>query len=172
MSAAVYIGLGSNLAQPSEQILLAVATISQLKDSTVSAVSSLYQTPPMGPQDQPYYVNAVLELQTTLRPLPLLHHLQAIETKQGRTRDTGRWGARTLDLDILLYSGETSTDPVLTLPHPGIALRSFVLYPLNEIAPQLDITGLGSPSQLIERLAEPCPSIINAKNLEIAPSVC
>ena len=168
----VYIGLGSNLARPIEQVLLAIEALKQLKDSTVTSVSSLYQTPPMGPQEQPPYVNAVLELRTTLRPLALLDDLQTIENLQGRVRDTGHWGARTLDLDILVYSGETSSDPVLTLPHPGIALRSFVLYPLHEIAPQLKIEGLGKVDQLIERLAEPCPSIINTKNLEIPPSVC
>jgi len=171
MSAIVYIGLGSNLAKPIQRVLQAIEDIKGLRDSTVADVSSLYQTPPMGPQDQADYINAAVEISTTLKPLELLTCLQAIENHHGRTRDTGRWGARTLDLDILIYEGTNSDDPVLTLPHPGIALRSFVLYPLNEINPQLHIEGLGSISQIIDSLNEPCPSLINTKNLDIRSSV-
>jgi len=171
MGAIVYIGLGSNLAEPIQHVLQAIDDIKGLRKSTVSAVSSLYQTPPMGPQDQADYINAAVKISTALKPLELLACLQAIENHHGRTRDTGHWGARTLDLDILIYEGTNSDDPVLTLPHPGIALRSFVLYPLNEINTQLHIEGLGPISQLIDSLNEPCPSLINTKSLDIRSSV-
>jgi len=171
MGTVVYIGLGSNLAEPIKQVLQAVEDIKKLQHSTVDQVSSLYQTPPMGPQDQPHYINAVIKINTTLKPLALLTQLQSIENQRGRTRNTGHWGARTLDLDILVYEGTTSTDPTLTLPHPGIALRNFVLYPLSEISPQLQIEGLGSVTQLINHLNEACPAIINVKNLDIQASV-
>jgi len=167
MNCVAYIGLGSNLAEPIQQVLQGIEDIKNLEHATINHISSLYQTPPMGPQDQPHYVNAVVEISTSLKPLPLLACLQAIETQRGRTRDTGRWGARTLDLDILLYEDTVSTDPILTLPHPGIALRSFVLYPLNEINPQLHIDGLGSISRMLRSLNQPCPSLINTKNLDI-----
>lgn len=172
MASCVYIGLGSNLAEPIEQVLHAIDDIAALSDATLLAASSLYQTPPMGPQDQPHYINAVVKLATTLSPRVLLKQLQAIETRRGRTRDTGRWGARTLDLDILVYEGVTSDEPILTLPHPGLALRSFVLYPLLEIEPLIYIESLGSIQPLIEQLAEPCPRIIRCKSLDIQPSVC
>jgi len=171
MGSVVYIGLGSNLAEPIKQVLQGVEEIKKLKHSTVERISSLYQTPPMGPQDQPHYVNAVVKISTTLKPLALLTQLQSIENQRGRTRDTGHWGARTLDLDILVYEGTTSSNPTLTLPHPGITLRNFVLYPLNEISPQLQIEGLGSLTQLIDHLNEACPAIINVKNLDIRASV-
>ncbi|MFT6625117.1 MAG: 2-amino-4-hydroxy-6-hydroxymethyldihydropteridine diphosphokinase [Cycloclasticus sp.] len=172
MSKTVFIGLGSNLNQPVQQILQAIKRIKALSDVSLEDVSSLYETPPMGPQDQPHYVNAVAKITTTLEPLALLDALQTIETIQGRTRESARWGARTLDLDILLYADKCSTDPKLTLPHPGLHLRSFVLYPLFEIEHQLDIPNLGSVQQLIERLNESSPCIISAETLEKQPSVC
>ena len=167
----VYIGLGSNLADPTQQVLQAIEDIKGLEDSVFIDASSLYQTPPMGPQDQPNYINAVVKINTALEPLALLTHLQAIETLRGRTRNTGRWGARTLDLDVLVYEGTTSNDPQLTLPHPGIALRNFVLYPLSEINSQLTIDGLGSVAQLIKRLNEASPAIIHVKTLDLQASV-
>ena len=171
MSATVYIGLGSNLAEPIQHVLQAIEDIKELRQSTVDAISSLYQTLPMGPQDQADYINAVVKISTTLKPLALLACLQAIENHHGRTRDTGHWGARTLDLDILLYEGTNSNDPVLTLPHPGIAQRDFVLYPLSEINPQLHIPPLGTVKKLIQQLDQPCPTLINAKNLDLRSSV-
>jgi 2-amino-4-hydroxy-6-hydroxymethyldihydropteridine diphosphokinase len=103
----------------------------------------------MGPQDQPDYVNAVMAVETCLTPVDLLHCLQHIEKKHGRVRLGERWGARTLDLDVLIY-GESILDlPELTVPHIGIAERSFVLYPLYEIAPQLLIPGKGIVADLI-----------------------
>lgn len=166
MQTFVFIALGSNLHQPVQQVLSAINRLKVEKDLSVTAISSLYETPPMGPQDQPNYINAVVKASTTLQPLALLTLLQSIENHHGRNRDTGRWGARTLDLDILLYGQHCSTDPVLTLPHPGIAVRGFVLHPLFEIEPPLVIPLLGSVEQLLVTLNEPCPAIVKPENLE------
>ncbi len=144
-----YIGLGSNLASPSEQIKSARHAIAATIGIKELAFSSLYHSLPMGPQDQPDYINAVMCIETTLAPIELLHRLQHIEKNQGRIRLGERWGARTLDLDVLLY-GETVLDlPELTVPHIGIAERSFVLYPLHEIAPQQLIPNKGVVADLI-----------------------
>ena len=147
-----YIGLGSNLGDPISQVKSAITALEGLEDVSVIACSSLYASPPMGPQDQPDYINAVVELETVLSPHQLLEQLQAIEQQQGRVRHR-HWGERTLDLDLLLYGQENINDDVLQVPHPGIALRSFVLYPLAEIALDLVIPDLGSVEQLLQH----CP---------------
>jgi len=147
-----YIGLGSNLAQPVEQIKAARLAIASLESVEELAFSSLYKSPPMGPPEQPDYVNAVMAIATTLSPESLLQCLQAIENSQGRVRGI-RWGARTLDLDILLYDDLQIQLPYLTVPHVGIAERAFVLYPLFEIAPELTVPGLGSLAELRDK----CP---------------
>lgn len=147
-----YIGLGSNLQNPIEQIHAARAACKALAGIKELAFSSLYQSLPMGPQDQPDYVNAVMAVTTELSPLELLRSLQAIENSSGRIR-AERWGARTLDLDILLYGDQVINLPDLTVPHIGIAERAFVLYPLHEIAPQLLIPSKG---KLVDLLAN-CP---------------
>ena len=112
-------------------------------------VSSLYRSSPLGPQDQPHYVNAVAAIDTQLSAKPLLQHLLEIEQRQGRIRGAKRWTARTLDLDILLFGQEVIKYQELVVPHPGIAQRNFVLYPLQEIAPELVIPQLGPLSTLI-----------------------
>lgn len=127
-----YIALGSNLQQPLEQLRAAVITIGQLPQSRLVRVSSGYQSTAVGPGDQPDYLNAVLQLDTELPPLELLDVLQAIELQQGRVREL-HWGARTLDLDILLYGDHLIDEPRLTIPHERMAQRNFVLYPLLEI---------------------------------------
>jgi 2-amino-4-hydroxy-6-hydroxymethyldihydropteridine diphosphokinase len=147
-----YIGLGSNLQNPSQQLYSARTAIIELAQVKELAFSCLYQSPPMGPQDQADYVNAVMEIATTLAPLDLLHVLQAIENDHGRVRSE-RWGARTLDLDILLYSEQIINISDLIVPHSGITERAFVLYPLYEIAPQLTIPNKG---KLVDLLAN-CP---------------
>ncbi|MEP1469696.1 MAG: 2-amino-4-hydroxy-6-hydroxymethyldihydropteridine diphosphokinase [Halieaceae bacterium] len=128
-----YIGLGANLDNPAEQLSSAVAAIDALPQSSIQAISSVYSSPPMGPRDQPDYLNAVLALNTLLTPRDLLASLQAIEDAQGRQRGE-RWGPRTLDLDILLYGDEVIAETLLQIPHPGLQLRDFVLQPLLEIA--------------------------------------
>ena len=132
-----YIGLGSNLATPKQQIETALTAIQSLADCQLVSCSSLYASKPMGPADQPDYVNAVACVQTKLAPHDLLHHLQQIEQDHGRERKAQRWGPRTLDLDILLFGNEQLNDETLTVPHYGLCDREFVLYPLYEIAPQL-----------------------------------
>jgi 2-amino-4-hydroxy-6-hydroxymethyldihydropteridine diphosphokinase len=146
-----YVGIGSNLGNPAEHVAAAMDALSRI-DATVLAVrSGLYRSPPMGPQDQPDYVNAAAGLLTRLPPGELLLRLQAIENDHGRVRSGERWGPRTLDMDLLVYGAETCTDASLQLPHPGIADRPFVLLPLREIAPGLNVPGLGSVARLARR---------------------
>jgi len=147
-----YVGLGSNLENPRQQLARAFQALRKLRESRVIARSSLYSSPPMGPPGQPDYLNAVVALQTRLSAPVLLTALQRIESAQGRVRKQ-HWGPRTLDLDLLLYADQVSAQPALTLPHPGIATRAFVLYPLAEIAPDLIVTGLGPIADLLRR----CP---------------
>jgi 2-amino-4-hydroxy-6-hydroxymethyldihydropteridine diphosphokinase len=138
----VYIGLGSNLEQPQQQILTAIRDIEAIAGLELVAQSSLYHSPPMGPQDQPDYINAVVAVETELAPLAVLDALQHIEQSHGRIRKR-HWGERTLDLDILLVDDRVINETRLTVPHPGIAERAFVVYPLAEIAPDLTIPGKG-----------------------------
>jgi len=144
-----FIGLGSNLATPSQQITQARTAIAATNGIQELAFSSLYKSAPMGPQDQPDYVNAVMAIATDLSPLELLKILQGIEHEHGRVRNGERWGPRTLDLDLLLYGDQQIQVPDLTVPHVGIAEREFVLYPLYEIAPDLTVPGKGSLSDLV-----------------------
>lgn len=144
-----YIGLGSNLADPVAQIKLARTDCAALQGVQELAFSSLYQSPPMGPRDQPDYVNAVMAVSTELPAIDLLHALQTIEYKHGRVRTGERWSARTLDLDLLMYGDRQIEQAELTIPHPGIAERAFVLYPIYEIAPDLVVPGKGRIADLI-----------------------
>lgn len=132
-----YIGLGANLADPVQQLEQAVAALHQLPQSRLVAVSALYGSKPMGPQDQPDYVNAVAAIDTTLLPEQLLDALQQVEQQQGRQRKDERWGPRTLDLDILLFGDLVINTERLIVPHYGLKQREFVLYPLAEIATNL-----------------------------------
>ena len=144
------IGIGSNLDDPEAQVRQALRALETVDSTRVTAVSSLYRNPPMGPADQPDYVNAVAILLTALPPRALLQQLQALERRQGRVREShDRWGPRRLDLDILTYGKKTISEPGLQIPHPGISERNFVLFPLLEIAPQLHIPGLGCVSDLV-----------------------
>lgn len=113
----VYIAIGSNLASPLEQVNAAVQAIGEIPDSRIVAVSSFYRTPPLGPQDQPDYLNAAVALDTALAPEALLDHTQRIELQQGRVRKAERWGPRTLDLDIMLFGDEVINTERLTVPH-------------------------------------------------------
>lgn len=132
-----YLGLGANLEQPIAQLQLAVEALYNLPLCSLIAVSDFYGSKPMGPQDQPDYVNAVVALDTKLEAEQLLDALQQIEQLQGRKRKAERWGPRTLDLDILLYGDHIINTARLTVPHYGMRSREFVLYPLHDIAPQL-----------------------------------
>ncbi|MGY3685969.1 2-amino-4-hydroxy-6-hydroxymethyldihydropteridine diphosphokinase [Vibrio coralliilyticus] len=135
----VFIAVGSNLADPVAQANDAIEALKQLPKSQFKQSSKLYSSTPMGPQDQPDYINAVVEITTELTPLELLDCTQAIEQEQGRVRKDERWGPRTLDLDIVLYGNEVMDSERLTVPHYGMKEREFVLYPLAEIAPNLTL---------------------------------
>ncbi|MFB9869212.1 2-amino-4-hydroxy-6-hydroxymethyldihydropteridine diphosphokinase [Vreelandella sulfidaeris] len=133
-----YIGLGSNLESPIEQICQALNELATLPLTRWVASSSLYASRPVGPQDQPDFINAVAALETRLSPLALLDQLQALE-QQHRRRRQRHWGPRTLDLDLLLYGNDSITHPRLHVPHPHMTVRAFVLAPLNELAPALTL---------------------------------
>lgn len=137
MTERVYIGLGSNLAEPRQQLAAALKALQQVPGTTLAGVSPLYASDPLGPPDQPRYVNAVAALDTDLQPLALLDALQTIELEQGRVRKDERWGPRTLDLDILLFGDRLIDEPRLRVPHYHMQARAFVLYPLADLAPSL-----------------------------------
>ena len=148
-----YIALGSNLATPVEQLHAALRALAALPGSQLAAVSSFYASDPLGPPEQPRFVNSVAALDTELAPLALLDALQAIERAQGRVRKAERWGPRTLDLDILLFGDLQLASERLTLPHYHMHARAFVLYPLAEIAPDLSLPD-GRP---LRALLADCP---------------
>jgi 2-amino-4-hydroxy-6-hydroxymethyldihydropteridine diphosphokinase len=150
---AVYVGLGSNLEDPQMQVRSALDELAGLPRTRLRAHSSLYISAPMGPQDQPDFVNAVACLETALRPEQLLRALQAIEQSHRRQKSR-HWGPRTLDLDILLYGHDVIDSEHLKVPHPGIAQRNFVLYPLAEIDCQLDIPGVGKVQALLDQCSD------------------
>lgn len=137
MSDVAYIGLGSNLEEPVKQLQKALVDMHQNAQISVQACSHLYESSPMGPKDQPNYVNAVCQINTSFSPLELLNYLQSVENTNGRIRNEQRWGPRTLDLDILLFNNLKMDNEKLTLPHYGMADREFVMVPLFEIAPDL-----------------------------------
>ena len=138
-----YVGLGSNLQMPSRQVEAAIALLDEMPRTRLVARSSLYRSAPFGGIEQPDFVNAVAALLTRLPPGELLHELQSIERRQGRERDDTRWGPRVLDLDLLVHGATVIDKPGITVPHPGIGERNFVLLPLREIAPDLVIPGFG-----------------------------
>ena len=138
MSIVTYIGLGSNLGDSKVILTEAVHKLASLGDVKIS---KLYQSPPMGPQDQPNYLNAVVQLSTDLAPLALLDELQRFEQESGRVR-LRHWGERTLDLDLLIYAEEKIQHERLTVPHVGVMERDFVLIPLLDLDPNLHIDGI------------------------------
>jgi 2-amino-4-hydroxy-6-hydroxymethyldihydropteridine diphosphokinase len=146
-----FVGLGANLDDPGRHVRTAFEDLDRLPGSRVVARSSLYRSAPVGPPGQPHYINAVAELETALEPEALLDALQSIEAAHGRVR-AERWGPRTLDLDLLLYGGREIRTPRLSVPHPEMARRNFVLAPLLEIAPHVEIPGLGPAAPIQSRL--------------------
>ena len=138
----VYIGLGSNIEQPYLQIKNAITALDELPGTRVIKDSGYYKSQPMGPKDQPDYVNAVVELETALEATDLLEHCQLIEKQQGRVKSR-RWGERTIDLDVLLYAKQQIKTDKLTVPHPGICQRDFVYMPLLKLDPDIEIPGAG-----------------------------
>ncbi len=149
-----YVGIGSNLDDPVKQVRRAISTLSKLADCSSFRVSSLYRSAPLGPAAQPDFINAVAAFLTRKTAQSLLTSLQSIENDHGRTRSDERWGPRTLDLDLLLYSGAVIDEPKLTVPHPRIHERNFVLLPLCELAPHLIVPGVGKVVNLARGIAD------------------
>ncbi|WP_458526697.1 2-amino-4-hydroxy-6-hydroxymethyldihydropteridine diphosphokinase [Onishia taeanensis] len=137
-----YIGLGSNLDDPLDHVTRALRELDRLPLTRLAASSSCYASRPVGPQDQPDFINAVAHVETRLSPLSLLDQLQALEQRHARVR-ARHWGPRTLDLDLLLYDDRCLHHPRLRLPHPELGKRAFVVVPLHELAPRLALPGLG-----------------------------
>ena len=148
-----YVALGSNLSDPGRQVERAFRAFEALADARLVARSSLWQSRPLGPQDQPEFVNAAAGLLTTLAPQDFLESLKALERKLGKTEPAVRWGPRVIDLDLLVFADLCIDEPGLTLPHPGLHQRNFVLYPLFEIAAELWVPGLARVCRLRERVS-------------------
>jgi 2-amino-4-hydroxy-6-hydroxymethyldihydropteridine diphosphokinase len=153
-----YIAIGSNLASPLEQVNAAVQALGEIPESRIIAVSSFYRTPPLGPQDQPDYLNAAVVLETALAAETLLDNTQRIELQQGRVRKAERWGPRTLDLDIMLFGHETINTERLTVPHYDMKNRGFMLWPLFEVAPDLTFPDGISLKAILESLNTEIPA--------------
>ncbi|MEG0088026.1 MAG: 2-amino-4-hydroxy-6-hydroxymethyldihydropteridine diphosphokinase [Acinetobacter sp.] len=158
MSIVTYIGLGSNLGDSKVILTEAVHKLASLGDVKIS---KLYQSPPMGPQDQPNYLNAVVQLSTNLAPLALLDELQRFEQESGRVR-LRHWGERTLDLDLLIYAEEKIQHERLTVPHVGVMERDFVLIPLLDLNPNLHIDGIALKQLPV--VQQPTLSVLDAGN--------
>ena len=151
----VLVGLGSNLDGPARQIGTAFDMLEAIVQTRVVARSALYRSSPLGGIEQPDFVNAAALLETALGVREFLEQLQEIERARGRERGEIHWGPRVLDLDLLAYGGLSIDEPGLTVPHPGIAVRNFVLLPLREIAPDFEIPGLGRVRELPVNESEP-----------------
>ncbi len=156
-----YIGIGSNLDDPIHQVNKAILNIQKIPKTCFIVASSLYESSPMGPSNQPNYINAVVAILTLLEPHDLLGELQRIEIQQKRIRSTEKWGPRTIDIDLLIFSNEEINDESLILPHPGIQHRNFVLAPLAEIAPDLVVKGLENVVDLLNKLQDSEVKLIN-----------
>ncbi len=150
-----FVGIGSNLEGPQAQVVAAFDRLAMLPQTRLTLRSSLYRSAPLGSRDQPDFVNAVAGLLTRLRPVDLLHALLDIEVAAGRIRDEDRWGPRSLDLDLLVVADHVIDSETLTLPHPRIAERNFVLLPFAEIAADVHIPGLGRVADIACNALEP-----------------
>jgi 2-amino-4-hydroxy-6-hydroxymethyldihydropteridine diphosphokinase len=148
-----YVALGSNLEQPATQVARALVALRGLPQTQLLLQSSLYGSKPMGPVSQPDFVNAVAGLLTMLEAESFFEELRTLERSLGRTAPRERWGPRLIDLDLLMFSRLTRDGPELSLPHPGIVARNFVLYPLAEVAPELDVPGCGRVAELAARVS-------------------
>ena len=148
-----YIALGANLGNPVAQIQDGIEELAMLPDTRLAAFSSFYKSAPAGYADQPEFVNAVARIETALEPHALLAELLKIERRHGRTREFAN-APRTLDLDILLYGERAMEEPGLTIPHPRMHERAFVLVPLAEIDPDADVPGRGRARELVRHVDE------------------
>lgn len=147
-----FVGLGGNLGDPIAQIKAALAALDRSAQTRVLRHSGFYRTPPWGVTDQAEFVNAVAEIETTLTPRVLLHELLRIEIEAGRIRGEQRWGPRLIDLDLLLYGATQIDEDSLRVPHPRMLERAFVLVPLSELEPSLNLPDHGELSSLLANL--------------------
>lgn len=159
-----YVGIGSNLDDPQRQVAEAFDALASIDATRVIARSRSYLTAPLGPQDQPEFANACAGLLTQLSARELLAALKLIELQRGRQAPIVRWGPRRIDFDILVYGNERSDDPILTLPHPGVPVRNFVLYPLLDVAPDLDVPGHGRVRDLAGKVSSGGISLIDKES--------
>ena len=164
-----YIGLGSNLSNPAEQVDAAIVRLNRLPETSLVARSSLYASQPMGPKNQPDFINAVAKIQTGLEPHALLLELLKLELQLGRKRSvehvhfsgeqseeelaSGHWGARVIDLDLLLYGDQVVCSAQLSVPHPGLLERDFVVFPLLELSPNILIPNCGLLANHVDSVA-------------------
>lgn len=148
-----YVALGSNLSDPRRQVESAFDALAALPDAQLVARSGLWRSAPLGPQDQPEFVNAVAGLVTTRDPRAFLASLQAVERRLGKVEPAARWGPRVIDLDLVAFADLCIDEPGLSLPHPGLHRRNFVLYPLSEIAAELWVPGLARVRRLRDRVS-------------------
>lgn len=154
-----YVAVGSNLDRPRERVLEACERLRSVPATLLVLRSRLYHTRPLGPQDQPYFVNAAVGLLTQLPARELLAALQGIERAMGRHVQQ-RWGPRVIDLDLIWIVGESIDEPGLTVPHPGVSSRNFVLYPLADIAPTLAIPRMGKVLDLLKSAGDDGISVL------------
>ena len=147
-----FVALGSNLDDPERQVGRAFAALADVPQSRLVSRSSLYRSPPFGPVVQPEFVNAVAGLLTTLDARAMLSELKALERRLGRETPVVRWGPRRIDLDLLIHGDARVDEPEIQVPHPGLAERAFVLVPLAEIAPDLEVPGVGRVRTLASRV--------------------
>lgn len=165
-----YVGLGSNLDDPPAQLRSAIAALGGLPDTRLLRHSGFYRSAPWGIAEQPDYVNAVAELSTGLAAGDLLAGLLDIEKRAGRVRGADRWGPRTIDLDLLIYGDQRIDSDGLQVPHPRMGERAFVIVPLAELDPRLDVPGQGTLAQLLSRVdRRSCVRIAEAAGPEDRP---
>ena len=155
-----YLGLGSNLSSPQRQLYYAIKNLRKVPRTSITKISSIYLSRPLGVRSQPIYYNMVIELLTSLSPMMLLKECQSIENKQHRLRKI-HWGARTLDLDLLLYENITIKTPLLTIPHPQMLFRDFVITPLLEISPHITMPNGQKIQNLQSNLEVKLKNVIN-----------
>jgi len=146
-----WLGLGGNLQQPVAQLKNALGRLGSTEGVEVLRISGLYRTPPWGDESQDDFINAVVQIETSLAPLPLLHELQSIENVMGRQRSGRRWGPRLIDIDLLLYGDLQCKSEELELPHPRMHERAFVLVPICELDATLKIPGRGVAGELLNQ---------------------
>lgn len=147
-----WLGLGSNLHQPISQLEDALGRLGSIDGIDILKISGFYRTPPWGDDQQDEFINAVVQVETDLGPMPLLRVLQSIENEMGRQRTGRRWGPRIIDIDLLLYADQQLQTGELELPHPRMHERAFVLVPLCELDKTLNIPGHGPAQELLEQL--------------------